>query len=39
MNRATNIDYKWLKDNGITSEELNKDVAAHQLNVSNPIRE
>ena len=39
MNRATNIDYKWLKDNGVTSEELNKDVAAHQLNVSNPIRE
>ena len=39
MNRATNIDYKWLRDNGITSDELNKDVAAHQLNVSNPIRE
>ena len=39
MNRATNIDYKWLRDNGITSDELNKDVAAHQLNVSNLIRE
>ena len=38
MNRATNIDYKWLRDNGITSDELNKDVAAHQLNVIDPIR-
>ena len=39
MNRATNIDYKWLRDNGITSDELNKDVAAHQLNVSNQVEE
>lgn len=39
MNRATNIDYKWLKDNGITSEELSQDVATHRLNVTNPIRE